>query len=526
MARVLLVERDPVQAAAVEDVFRAAGHRVAVVEEAATAVRSAIEGGADAVVVGSPGGGAGGNPGAAGLEALKALRGRPETRDLPVVLIDGGAVGGRPGLDRLAALRAGASDLLTRPFDPEELLLRLERLIEGGSNTTPALAGDLGADPLPELIQYLEHMGKSGELVVRATPRSGRVHFEAGRATSATCGELTGAEALLALLEADRGRFRFVGRGAEPAGAPGQPQAAQAPAGQPQKAKPLPTMSLLMLAGWMRDELERRRHRLPVTGEPLRATGKPAPEPPEDFARLPVAEVMRRVTSTPGTRVYDLLETVPAAPRAVRLAVAWLVEQGALAGAEQEEASEFMTTREIDGSLLVDLAIDQLRSAAAARKVGAAFPPFLLLAEEGVWPELAALFERPPRSVRGEAIGELGAQLSAKRAGSVSFDVTGGRLTLHVQELSDRARMPIGSLVPACAGMVVWLDRGQAEAAAKAAVEHLQEMEGDPAGVLIASRPEAAGLADRLAALNRRWTVTPHAPRSLLAVLRLLQGKA
>ena len=109
---------------------------------------------------------------------------------------------------------------------------------------------------------------------------------------------------------------------------------------------------------------------------------------------------------------------------------------------------------------------------------------------------------------------------------AVSFDVTGGRLTLHVQELSDRARMPIGSLVPACAGMVVWLDRGQAEAAAKAAVEHLQEMEGDPAGVLIASRPEAAGLADRLAALNRRWTVTPHAPRSLLAVLRLLQGKA
>ncbi len=520
MARVLLVERDPVQAAAVEDVFRAAGHRVSVVEEAAAAVAEAIEGGADAVVVGSPGAAAGAGAAGGGLEALRALRGRPETRDLPVVLIDGGTVGGRPSLDRLAALRAGASDLLTRPFDPEELLLRLERLIEGGSNTTPALAGDLGADPLPELIQYLEHMGKSGELVVRATPRSGRVHFEAGRATLATCGELTGAEALLALLEADRGRFRFVGRGAEPGGSPAQPQP-----GQP-KAKPLPTMSLLMLAGWMRDELERRRHRLPVTGEPLRATGKPAPEPPDDFARLPVAAVMRRVTSTPGTRVYDLLETVPAAPRAVRLAVAWLVEQGALAGAEQEEAGDFMTTREIDGSLLVDLAIDQLRSAAAARKVGAAFPPFLLLAEEGVWPELAALFERPPRSVRGEAIGELGAQLAGKRAGSVSFDVTGGRLTLHVQELSDRARMPIGSLVPACAGMVVWLDRGQAETAARAAVEHLQEMEGDPAGVLIASRPEAAGLADRLAALNRRWTVTPHAPRSLLAVLRLLQGKA
>jgi hypothetical protein len=262
-----------------------------------------------------------------------------------------------------------------------------------------------------------------------------------------------------------------------------------------------------------------------VTGEPLRPTGQPAPAPVEDFARLPIAEVLRTVTERPGTRLYDLLETVPAAPRAVRLAVAWLVEQGALAGAEPEEPSDFMTTREIDGSLLVDLAVDQLRTAAAARKVGAGFPPFLLLAEDGVWPELAALFERPPRSPRGEAFEDLGGQLAQKRAGSVSVDVTGGRLTLHVQELSDRARVPIGSLVPACAGMVVWLDRGQAEAAARAAVEHLQEMEGDPAGVLIASRPEAAGLADRLAALNRRWTVTPHAPRSLLAVLRLLQGR-
>lgn len=510
MARVLLVERDPVQAAAVEDVFRAAGHRVSVVEEAAAAVAAAVDGGADAVVVG-----AGSGAGSAGLEALRALRGRRETRDLPVVLIDAGSVGGRPALDRLAALRAGASDLLTRPFDPEELLLRLERLIGGGSQNTPALSGDLGADPLPELIQYLEHMGKSGELVVRATPRSGRVHFAGGRALSATCGELSGAEALLALLEADRGRFRFVGRDGD--ADPPEP----APAGQP-----LPTMSLLLLAQWMRDELERRRHRLPVTGEPLRTTGKPAPEPEEDFARLPVAEVLRRVDETPGTRIYDLLETIPAAPRAVRLTVAWLIEQGALSGAEQEEASDFMTTREIDGSLLVDLAIDQLRTSAAARKVGASFPPFLLLAEEGVWPELAALFERPPRSPRGEVLGELGTQLAQKRAGSVSFDVTGGRLTLHVQELSDRARVPIGSLVPTCAGMVVWLDRGQAEPAARAAVEHLEEMEGDPAGVLIAARPEAAGLADRLAALHRRWTVTPHAPRSLLAVLRLLQGKA
>jgi hypothetical protein len=365
---------------------------------------------------------------------------------------------------------------------------------------------------LPELIQYLEHMGKSGELVVRSTPRSGRVRFVSGRAVAASCGELAGAEALLALLEADRGRFRFAAR---PAGEP-----APAPAGAP-----LPTMSLLLLAQWMRDELERRRHLLPVTGAPLALTGAPMPAPADDFARLPIVEVTTRIGSAAGVRLYDLVEAIPAAPRAIRLAVAWLIEQGVIAAAGEAREDDFMTTREIDGALLYDLALDQLRAAAAGRRVGAGLPPFLLLAEEGVWPELLALFDSLPRSGRGEALRDLGKQLRQRHGGSASFEVEGGRVALHVQALSDKARLQIGSLVPACAGMVLWLDRGQAEAAVRAAVEHLQEMEGDPAGVLIAARPEAASLADRLSALNRRWTATRHAPRSLLAVLRLLQGR-
>jgi len=508
MARVLLVERDPVLAAAVEDVFRAAGHRVRMVVDADAAVTAAADGGADALVFGSTGPAS--KPAGGALEALRALRGHAETRDLPVVLIDGGGAG-QPRLDRLAALRAGASDLVAGPFDPEELLLRVERLIEAGSHATPALSGDLGADPLPELIQYLEHMGKSGELVVRSTPRSGRVRYVSGRAVAASCGELAGAEALLTLLEADRGRFRFVARVA------GEPAA---PSGTP-----LPTMSLLLFGQWMRDELERRRHLLPVTGAPLALTGAPLPTPADDYARLPIVEVTTRVGSAAGTRLYDLVEAIPAAPRSVRLAVAWLIEQGVIAAVGEAREDDFMTTREIDGALLYDLALDQLRTTAVGRRVGAGLPPYLLLAEEGVWPELLALFDALPRSGRGEALRDLGKQLRQRHGGSASFDVEGGRIALHVQALSDRARLQIGSLVPVCAGMVIWLDRGQAEAAVRAAVEHLQEMEGDPAGVLIAAHPDTAGFADRLTALNRRWIATPHAPRSLLAVLRLLQGR-
>lgn len=513
MAKVLLVERDPVLAAAIEDVFRAAGHRVGLVSDPVAAAAAAGEGGADALVI-ETGGGAG------ALDAVRTLRRQPETRDLPVVLIDGGGAPGRPGtdrtpLDRLGALRAGASDLLSHPFDPEELLLRLERLIEGGG-AAPALSGDLGSDPLPELIQYLEHMGRSGELLVRGSPRSGRVRFEAGRAVEVSCGPLTGAEALLTLLEVDHGRFRFAAR---PAGGGDRETAVR------DRSKALPTMSLLLFASWMRDELEHRRRLLPATGEPLRLTGSAAPTPEEEFARLPVVEVMAQIGSRSGSRLYDLVESIPAPPRAVRLAVAWLIEHGAVASAGEEREEAFPTTREIDGALLLELAVDELRTATAesASKGGAA--PFLLLAEEGAWPDLLGLFERLPKSGRVEPFRDLGGQLRQRHGGSARLDAEGGRVVLHVQAISETARLQIGSLVPQCAGMVIWLDRGQAEAAVRAAVEHLQEMTGEPSGVLIAASPEAASLAERLGALNSRWATTPHPPRSLLAVLRLLRER-
>ena len=64
-------------------------------------------------------------PGKDGFEFLRILRDRPETRDLPVVILT--------GLDdkkmKKKALESGATDLLSKPVNQEELLARLQSCI-------------------------------------------------------------------------------------------------------------------------------------------------------------------------------------------------------------------------------------------------------------------------------------------------------------------------------------------------------------------------------------------------------------
>lgn len=66
-------------------------------------------------------------PGMSGLELLVALRARPETRTLPVLLVTGDDEIG----DRVQGLRAGANDYVIKPFHPDELVARVEAQLRG-----------------------------------------------------------------------------------------------------------------------------------------------------------------------------------------------------------------------------------------------------------------------------------------------------------------------------------------------------------------------------------------------------------
>ena len=60
-------------------------------------------------------------PGRSGFEVLEELRRREETRDVGVILL----TARRDAPDRIRGLASGADDYLTKPFSPEELVLRV-----------------------------------------------------------------------------------------------------------------------------------------------------------------------------------------------------------------------------------------------------------------------------------------------------------------------------------------------------------------------------------------------------------------
>ena len=64
-------------------------------------------------------------PGLHGLEVCRALRSRPETADLPIIIVTAKA----EEADRVGGLELGADDYVTKPFSPRELVARVAALL-------------------------------------------------------------------------------------------------------------------------------------------------------------------------------------------------------------------------------------------------------------------------------------------------------------------------------------------------------------------------------------------------------------
>ncbi len=495
VGNILVAENDPVFGAVLEDRLHVAGHEVELVGESERAVPRAAESPRDLLILEI------GPPDDAGLEVVEALRQRPETRTLPILVLSKSA----EAADRVAALRAGADDYLTKPCDLEELLLRAERLVGARAAPRQVLQGDLANHPLWELVQLLQQAGHSGSLSLRGATDTGRLRFAGGEVVGATWGDLPPREALLAVLGLKQGTFRFA---AEPdAGGDGEP---------------LPAHEALMEAAWLEDELQKRRDHLPVSGAPLTAAGG---EPPEaeglDAEALPVGEVLGAVREGEGIRLFDLIRQLPWAPQKIRLVVAWLVEQGLLS--LPAAAHAYPTTSEITSTQVTEMAVTELLAAAREVGFGTSALPFLIVAEPGNWPALLELLENVPGFQRNDSMRNLKESLSTGRSGSVAIPVELGKLALHVRTLETAAADEIDSTLTVSAGVLLWLDEGAEPALAERVVERLESTRHRARGVVVAGRPEALELARRLTEGRKRWRMSAHAPQSLLGVFRLLQ---
>ncbi len=65
-------------------------------------------------------------PDLSGMEVIKAIKANPDWEDIAIIILSAK----ESSTDRIAALQAGADDFLVKPFNPEELTVRIETILK------------------------------------------------------------------------------------------------------------------------------------------------------------------------------------------------------------------------------------------------------------------------------------------------------------------------------------------------------------------------------------------------------------
>jgi DNA-binding response OmpR family regulator len=124
-ANVLLVDDDPVILKLLQVNFEMEGFHVSTANDGVEGLEKARAERPDIVLLDIM------MPKMDGLEVTKALKGDPETKDIPIILLSAKA----QASDIEVGKAMGADDYLTKPFDPLELLDRVNELLEGGGRS-------------------------------------------------------------------------------------------------------------------------------------------------------------------------------------------------------------------------------------------------------------------------------------------------------------------------------------------------------------------------------------------------------
>ena len=128
--RILLVDDEPDIAALIAYHMLKAGYRISAASGGAEAIAMARHERPALIVLDLM------LPGISGYDVLQTLRGEAPTRDIAIILL----TARQEEQDRIRGLSLGADDYLTKPFSPQELVLRagaiLRRVNAGGGNAT------------------------------------------------------------------------------------------------------------------------------------------------------------------------------------------------------------------------------------------------------------------------------------------------------------------------------------------------------------------------------------------------------
>ncbi len=117
---ILVCDDDPLLVDIVKFRLAARGYDVDVAEDGGDALERIVARKPDAIVLDYM------MPVMDGVALLRRLREDPETRQIPVIMLSAR----NQEADVVGALELGASDYMVKPFIPEELVVRLTRLLD------------------------------------------------------------------------------------------------------------------------------------------------------------------------------------------------------------------------------------------------------------------------------------------------------------------------------------------------------------------------------------------------------------
>lgn len=119
MAYIIVADDDPLLGELVRFKLESSGHRVTIAENGQATLDAIALERPDVLILDSM------MPVMSGREVLQRIKGAPETTALPVIMLSA-----RKGQeDVVAALRSGVDDYITKPFMPDELLLRIKTVL-------------------------------------------------------------------------------------------------------------------------------------------------------------------------------------------------------------------------------------------------------------------------------------------------------------------------------------------------------------------------------------------------------------
>ncbi|MHB1923467.1 MAG: EAL domain-containing protein [Acidimicrobiales bacterium] len=145
-ARVLVVEDDDSVRRFLTTLITTGGYRAVEASDGPAALAALARDEIDLVLLDL------GLAGMSGLDVLGRIRSDPDTAQLPVIIV----TGADQLDDRVAGLDSGASDYITKPFEPDELLARVRAQIRQQESW-----GETVADLLGERARLLRHLGQA-----------------------------------------------------------------------------------------------------------------------------------------------------------------------------------------------------------------------------------------------------------------------------------------------------------------------------------------------------------------------------